>query len=538
MLSIVHDLKICTLLGLLAFCTTLAHSQTESDIKKQLKDIQGLEYVQVAIELVDLYLDKEKFDLAEELAEEARKVAVSEMHPEWIAITLNRQARAIIRDPSLRLFARAKSRKLLNESIQLSSDNELQKENLRLLKQLAREKGDTDEVTAIEAQLAALNNGGSINEDVVSGGVLGRRKREALDRLKDIRSDQDSLNQQLTQINSQKQKLAKKSKGLVTQLEAKEAAFDKLSDEQMRIEYRLLQQDYLLDSMAFTSSLDSLKIANQEAKNAELDAELNFQKSQRNFFLAIASVILILAFGLYSRYRNTKAHNALLEEKNKIIQEERERSEELILNILPKIVADELKASGKATAERFEEATVLFADFKDFSSISSKLSPEKLVSDLDYCFQAFDEIIERNGLEKIKTIGDAYVCAGGLPKGNDSNAADVVQAALDIRDFLKQLKEKADRMKITPFEARIGIHTGPLVAGVVGKKKFAYDIWGDTVNLASRMETNSQPGKINISSSTYKLVKDQFECEARGKILAKNLGEVDMYYVTSTINAV
>jgi class 3 adenylate cyclase len=523
------------LLAILFFPTLKA--QTESQLKKQLKTSQGLEYVQSAIQLADLYLANEQYGLAEQLAEDARQEAVSELHPEWIAISLNRQAKAIINDPSLRFFSRVKSRKLLKESTQLSSDVELQLDNFRLLRQLAEESGRTGEVAAIDAQMAELQKGGSLNEELVAGGVLGRRKREALDKLKDIQTDQDSLSRQLLQIDAQKEKLAKKSQSLVAQLERREAAFDELSQEQMRIKYRLLQQDYLLDSMAYASSLDSLKLSNQKAKNAQLEALVNFQKSQRNFFLAIAAVVLILAFALYSRYRNMKEHNAILEEKNRIIQEERERSEELLLNILPKIVADELKAKGKANAERFDEATVLFADFKDFSRISATLSPEKLVHDLDYCFHAFDEIIERHGLEKIKTIGDAYVCAGGLPKGNKSDASDVVRAALDIREFLRELKDKKDQKKITPFEARIGIHTGPLVAGVVGKKKFAYDIWGDTVNLAARLESNSQPGMINISAATYSLVKDQFDCDARGKISAKNIGEVEMYYVTNSTGA-
>ncbi|HKK89474.1 MAG TPA: adenylate/guanylate cyclase domain-containing protein [Saprospiraceae bacterium] len=513
-------------------------AQSEAPLKRQLKKEQGISYVEKAIELVDLYLDKEKYSEAEELAEEARKVAMAELHPEWLAICLNRQAKSIINDPSVRLFSKAKSSKILRESTQLSSDTELQIENLELLKALAVERGRDKEVEAVSEQLKTLRSGGSLNGDAVSGGILGKKKREALDRFRDIQSDQDSLTQQLAQISAQRQKLARKSLGLVTELEKREAAFDKLSQEQMRIKFRLLQQDYMLDSMAYASSLDSLQLANQKIQNAELEAQVNFQRSQRNFFLALAAVILLLAFGLYFRYQNMKQHNAVLEEKNRIIEEERIRSEELLLNILPKIVADELKVSGKAQAKRFDKATVLFADFKDFSRISSNLSPEKLVRDLDYCFQAFDEIVERHGLEKIKTIGDAYVCAGGLPRGSSSSAADVVHAALDICDFLVRLKKEGKSRNITPFEARIGIHTGPLVAGVVGKKKFAYDIWGDTVNLAARLETNSVPGKINISSSTYQLVKTQFQCEPRGKIEAKNIGEVDMYYVSNSKAAV
>ena len=220
-----------------------------------------------------------------------------------------------------------------------------------------------------------------------------------------------------------------------------------------------------------------------------------------------------------------------LEQKNIDITYEKERSENLLLNILPYEVADELKQKGTADAKQFDEVTVMFTDFKDFTKIAEKLSPTELVNEIHTCFKAFDEIITKYNIEKIKTIGDAYMCAGGLPVKNNTNALDVVNAAIEILSFITtHLAQRAQEGK-EQFEIRIGIHTGPVVAGIVGVKKFAYDIWGDTVNTASRLESSGMPGKINISGTTYERIKDSFPCTYRGKIQAKNKGEIDMYFV-------
>jgi adenylate cyclase len=207
------------------------------------------------------------------------------------------------------------------------------------------------------------------------------------------------------------------------------------------------------------------------------------------------------------------------------------RSDALLLNILPKEIAEELKANGRAEAKQFDDVTVMFSDFKNFTQITEKLTPAELVAEIDTLFKAFDNIISKHNIEKIKTIGDSYMCAGGLPVANKTHAYDVVSATMDIQQFMQQHLQKRMVEGKEPFEIRIGVHTGPVVAGIVGEKKFAYDIWGDTVNVASRMESSGEAGKINISGSTYDLVKDKFKCMYRGKIQAKNKGEIDMYYV-------
>jgi class 3 adenylate cyclase len=203
----------------------------------------------------------------------------------------------------------------------------------------------------------------------------------------------------------------------------------------------------------------------------------------------------------------------------------------LLLNILPEEVAEELKLNGSSEAKQFDEVTVMFTDFKDFTLLSEDLSPSELVTQIDYCYKAFDSIMEKYHIEKIKTIGDSYMAAGGLHFRNTTNTADVVKAALEIQRFMEAdaRQKQSEGKKI--MELRIGINTGTVVAGIVGVKKFAYDIWGDPVNIVSRMEKGSEAGKVNISGSTYELVKHQFNCTYRGKISAKNKGEIDMYFV-------
>ena len=210
---------------------------------------------------------------------------------------------------------------------------------------------------------------------------------------------------------------------------------------------------------------------------------------------------------------------------------EKQKSESLLHNILPEEVATELKAKGAADAKLFDEVTVLFTDFKGFTTIAETLTPKELVAEIDECFSAFDQIMEKHNVEKIKTIGDAYMAAGGLPVANTTNAVDVVNAALEIQQFMDQLSLTKKALGKEAFQIRIGVHTGPVVAGIVGVKKFAYDIWGDTVNTASRMESSGEPGRVNISGITHELVKDTFSCVYRGKIPAKNKGEIDMYFV-------
>ena len=259
--------------------------------------------------------------------------------------------------------------------------------------------------------------------------------------------------------------------------------------------------------------------------------------NQPTYYLLVVGFLLILIIiGLYQRFRFIKKIKNELAEKNKIIQKERDRSEKLLLNILPEATATELKEKGSSKARYYDLVTVLFTDISGFTKIAESLSPTELVSEIDFCYRKFDEIISKYKVEKIKTIGDSYMCAGGLPVPSASNPVDMVHVALEMKDAMTDYNRKKYSSDKPPFEIRIGIHTGPVVAGIVGITKFSYDIWGDTVNTASRMESSGEIGRINISGSTHELVKDHFVCTHRGKIMAKNKGEVDMYFVDGTLD--
>ena len=295
-------------------------------------------------------------------------------------------------------------------------------------------------------------------------------------------------------------------------LELKDSIFNIKTDDKIRG----LQFDFELDKKQ-----DEIGLLEKEAEINELRVE----RQKYVIYGGILSLILVLvvAVGSYKRYRYVK-------KTNKIIEEEKDRSENLLRNILPDETALELKEHGKVQAKKFESVTVMFTDFKGFTRYSESLSPEELVQAVDYFFSKFDAVMDKYDLEKIKTIGDAYMCAGGLPFPTEDHHLKMVQAGFEIAQIMEDAKKNKEA-GIMNIDIRIGINTGPVVAGVVGTRKFAYDIWGDAVNVASRMESMSEPGKINVSESTYLLIKDTYECEHRGQIHVKNKGMMDMYFV-------
>jgi class 3 adenylate cyclase len=261
------------------------------------------------------------------------------------------------------------------------------------------------------------------------------------------------------------------------------------------------------------------------------EIKMDYKYIQLQELLAVCGHV-VLVFMVINIFENQK-NQALqrLEEKNKQLDNEKKRSDDLLLNILPVEVMEELKQTGKTTARNYDLVTVLFADFQDFTHITEELPPEELVSGIDKYFETFDKIIENHDIEKIKTVGDAYICASGLPMQNSNNPVIIIEAALEMIAALNQLKEERSRQGLVCFDVRIGVHSGPLVAGVVGIKKFAYDIWGDTVNTAARMQQMGEAGKINISGTTHDLVKHRFHCVSRGLLDVKNKGHIEMYFV-------
>lgn len=213
------------------------------------------------------------------------------------------------------------------------------------------------------------------------------------------------------------------------------------------------------------------------------------------------------------------------------LENERNKSDQLLLNILPEEVCNELKQRGRVTPRRYESASILFTDFVGFTAYSEDKDPEDLLDDLEMCYSMFDEIVERHNLEKLKTIGDAYMCAGGLPLPNESHAVDCVGAGLDMVEAIEAMHAAREALGQAFWKVRVGIHTGPVVSGVVGTKKFAFDVWGDTVNLASRMESNGMVNRVNVSQATFEAARERFRFEPRGPINVKGQGEVNMYLV-------
>ncbi len=274
--------------------------------------------------------------------------------------------------------------------------------------------------------------------------------------------------------------------------------------------------------------LDSIYHSEKERKVKESHKiDIEKKEKQRNILIISGCFIIVIAGSLWSRLKFTKKSKAKL-------QIEKDRSEHLLLNILPEEIAEELKAKGYVDAQDFETASILFTDFKSFTETASKLSPQELVEEINVCFKAFDAIMETYHIEKIKTIGDAYMAAGGLPQPDTHAVKNTILAALEMQSFIIKRKIENDLNSKPAFDMRVGIHVGPIVAGIVGVKKFQYDIWGDTVNTASRMESNGEAGKVNISHDTYMVVQNEPDLifEYRGEIEAKGKGALAMYFVS------
>lgn len=322
----------------------------------------------------------------------------------------------------------------------------------------------------------------------------------------------------------------------------------KLTKQQLEAE----QKDRNIAELRQKEELQAMKLAEQTAIEKERLQEielLNQQQSINNLQLekqetfrqgayvagGLLSLVLALMAASYflARRSNIKlaAQKKQLERSQAETETEKAKSDSLLLNILPAATAEELKEKGVATPRHYDQVSVLFTDFVNFTQFAEGTSAEDLIEELNTCFIAFDEIIERHNLEKIKTIGDAYMCAGGIPVANRTNAIDAVKAGLEMQTFIKKRRIANQKSGRLHCEMRVGIHTGAVVAGVVGKNKFAYDIWGDTVNLASRMESSAEIGTVNISDSTHKLLDEAFTCDYRGEIEVKNKGKVRMYRV-------
>ena len=389
---------------------------------------------------------------------------------------------------------------LVNQEVQDLTINqlELERDKLRLaqtnLELAAKQRED---------QLALLRR-----EQEIQQAELRNRELEALQSQQQL-----ALARQRIQAAEQRQKINTLERNeIIRQAELERAEAE---EERQRQQNEILQRE---------NEINALRLAGED----------NFRRFIYTIIGALVLVLgLMLAGFIQSRRSNRKLENknTEIEQQREALAAEKEKSDELLLNILPAQTAAELRETGKASPKLYESATVLFTDFGAFTKIAQQMQPDELLQQLNHCFGAFDQICDRYGLEKIKTIGDAYMCVGGLPAPNDTHEYDAVRAALAMQAWMREWQADQQAQNRPHWEMRIGIHTGSVVAGVVGTRKFIYDVWGDTVNIASRMESGGEVNKINISSTTHAAVCDDFRCTYRGEVEVKHAGKVEMYFV-------
>lgn len=315
--------------------------------------------------------------------------------------------------------------------------------------------------------------------------------------------------------------------GLNTEVQA---SYDSINQKNTEIK----QKESAIDSLTTEQLQSELAIKDLELENNKKALEIEASENRRNLLLFILAVAVLVGLFIGRGYFMKRKGVRILRQKNYEIIMEKQKSDRLLMNILPEKIADELKEFNKTTPHKHDMATVMFTDFKGFTKYSEKHSPEELVKLVDHYFKGFDKIVEKYHIEKIKTIGDAYMCVAGIPEQQEKHAANMIRAAFEFRDFVNETAREKQKQNLPFLEMRVGIHSGPLVAGVVGHHKFSYDVWGDTVNIAARMEQSGEPGSINVSETVYQQAQKEFSFEYRGELEAKNKGKMKMYFVTGT----
>ncbi|MEY3243152.1 MAG: hypothetical protein RIR11_4591 [Bacteroidota bacterium] len=504
--------------------STVVPAQSLVDLENAARGASGKTRVEQFINVADIAITQGDYKKAYDLANEAEGFAEKINAPLLRAKALNRLGK------SLQFLSKRKGllgRKERPEQYFTKSNDVLRKnnalndpllmENFEYLKKIAENNGRAADLQKIEQQMAQIQTGGAPIAAV--SGTRSELKQE-------VNNLNSALHKEKMAADTNRalaMRMLAQSQALQAQLTQKEATLNQMTEGQMKVEFMLLQQSQMLDSLLFRSRVDSLMLTNQNLALGEA-------KASRNFSYAIAAVLLLLSGGIAYSLLRAKHNSRVLSEKNRIIGAERERSDRLLLNILPFAVAEELKQKGSTSARFHEDVSVLFADFVNFTQIAERITPQQLVNDLDTCFKAFDEIMAQHGLEKIKTIGDAYLSAGGL-QDTGAQTIQIVNAARDMQRWLTTWNAQRGQQNLPEYHARIGIHRGPIVAGVVGAQKFAFDIWGDTVNIAARVEQAGESGRINLSGAAHEALQGQIACKYRGKIPVKNKGEIDMYFV-------
>ncbi len=473
--------------------------RTAAQIEKGLYNYEG------AFEYYEKHLDLEqKFSLKKNKENQRLLELQSKMEQSEKEIKLELASREI------------EAGKIKSEKERLAFEKDkldLEKENIKLEKEKH------------EKEIALLSE-----EQKVKASALARQTAE----LKTKELESQALRER------EQQELALANQRLEAEKKSRELDESQRQQEMQRLELKAAQDSTRLKQQEL--------IASQEAERTKAELlEKEQSVSQLNRIIAfVVGSLSLLIIGLilfFLRVSNRKnrqlaqkndeieEQKVALEKSHDLIVEEREKSENLLLNILPAPIATELKEKGTATAKVYDLVTILFTDFGGFTKISYDMSADELIDDLNICFVAFDNIVEKYGMEKIKTIGDSYMCAGGVPIPDSVSPSDVIKAALEMNAFMKKRLTEYESQDKEYWGTRIGIHSGVVVAGVVGKNKFAYDIWGNAVNVASRMESGAEMNTINISAVTYELIKDDFNCTYRGEFPIKNAGMMKMYRV-------
>jgi adenylate cyclase len=541
-------MKVKSSLFILLACllaSAAASGQSVAELEKRFKDpnTPKRDKMNVAYQLAEM-LRKNAASKAADYAWQSHDLAIQVTDKRREAEAANLSAEATLASGNLKLAATRytqawnAARNYGLRDLALNSADRLQeiarrqpglKEEARLKEEL---KWSREVVTYLKESGGGTRSGGGAQRRLEDQLAAAEQKiRELAAKLEQATGQSQSLE---TSYQTQLKEIQDKSQQQISQ---KDATISQKQQDLVRADSFNQSQARRIDQMSEEQVRALLLVAErdrdiqkQELLLAEAKTQTIKDRGLRNLFAVVSAFVLVLAGLFYIRYRAKRRAADELAQKNARIEEEQKRSDNLLLNILPPAIAQELKANSKVAARKYDQATVMFLDFKGFTNIAEKLSPELLVEELDYCFSNFDRIIGQYRIEKIKTIGDAYLCASGLSDKN-SSPSDIVKAALEIQDFLQHMKAERLNRGMPFFEARVGIHTGAVVAGVVGSKKFAYDIWGDTVNIAARMQEACDPGQVNVSETAHSLTKYEFEWQPRGRIAAKNKGDLEMYYV-------
>lgn len=386
-------------------------------------------------------------------------------------------------------------------------------------------EGDNNSISRLQAELTA-------------------EKAKLIRQQEEVSTAKKELNLELAQLSAERDRLSAENEQRAQEIEAHRNELNKTKEQKAVVEQHAAAAKESIKDLS-REALEQNALANQareELARQELsrqEAEIHAERQSFRLYLALSAglALSLLAYAMYIRNRvKTRAAEAL-EVANRDLKQARQQSDDLLANILPDEIAQELKTTGTAKTRSFPATTVMFCDFVNFTGIAEILSPEALVRELDICFKGFDRIIDQYpSVEKIKTVGDAYLVASGL-EAEPGPPVDLLKAALAMQDFLEERAQVRKASDLPYFTGRIGAHTGPVVAGIVGARKFSYDIWGDTVNIASRLESESEAGRINVSGTTHSLIKDVFKTSYRGKVAAKHKGLIDMFFIDDCYQA-